>query len=158
MLLLFSDIVLLAHRSQETPFAISFELKLKGLLVEDGDSYDVIGERDDALTLHSGKKSIVLTSPTKDLWIEDISSAVKHDVKNRLDLPPILSENEQRISMGGCDVAMDETQSRERRKLSPLQVCWYRKTSLSIRQIYNVSRLFNIIITNVVMVIVRNVH
>ncbi|PIO72925.1 PH domain protein [Teladorsagia circumcincta] len=122
---------------------LEFDTATQGLLtqpnrVEDGDSYDVIGERDDAFTLHLGKKSIVLTSPTKDQWIEDISSAVKHDVKNRLDLPPILSENEQRISMGGCDVAVDETQPKERRKLSPLQVCWYRKTSLSIRQIYNI--------------------
>ncbi|KAK5983274.1 FERM domain-containing protein [Trichostrongylus colubriformis] len=138
MLLLFSDEVLLAHRSQDTPFAIGVELKLKGLLVEDGDSYHVIGERDDAFTLHLGKKSIVLASPSKDQWIEDISSAVKHDVKNRLDLPPILSENEQRISMSGCEVAVDEIQSKERRKLSPLQVCWYRKTSLSIQQVYDI--------------------
>lgn len=94
MLLLFSDEVLLAHRSQETPFAINIELKLKGLLVrgsllapvsnainwmslliyavqvEDGDSYNVIGQRDDAFTLHLGKKSFVLASPAKDLWIE----------------------------------------------------------------------------------------
>ncbi|XGW32551.1 hypothetical protein V3C99_017253 [Haemonchus contortus] len=138
MLLLFSDEVLLAHRSQETPFAINLELKLKGLLVEDGDSYNVTGKRDDAFTLHLGKKSIVLASPSKDQWIEDISSAVKHDVKNRLELPPILSENEQRISMSGCDVAVDEAQSKERRKLSPLQVCWYRKTSLNIQQIYDI--------------------
>ncbi|WKY16279.1 hypothetical protein Q1695_001171 [Nippostrongylus brasiliensis] len=40
------------------------------------------------------KMMIHLTSPAKDHWIEDISSAVKHDVKNRLDLPPIVSEND----------------------------------------------------------------
>ncbi|WKY16179.1 hypothetical protein Q1695_001118 [Nippostrongylus brasiliensis] len=138
LLLLFSDEVLLAHRAQESPFAINIELKLKGLLVEDGDSYNIVGQRDDAFTLHLAKKSIVLASPAKDQWIEDISSAVKHDVKNRLDLPPIVSENDQRNSTSKCDAVNEDLQTKERRKLSPLQVCWYRKATLSIHQIYDI--------------------
>ncbi|VDL70469.1 unnamed protein product [Nippostrongylus brasiliensis] len=75
----------------------------------------------------------LLTQPNR-----DISSAVKHDVKNRLDLPPIVSENDQRNSTSKCDAVNEDLQTKERRKLSPLQVCWYRKATLSIHQIYDI--------------------
>ncbi|KAE9413002.1 hypothetical protein Angca_009419, partial [Angiostrongylus cantonensis] len=146
MLLLFSDEVLLAHRSQATPFAINVELKLKGLLVEDGDSYEVTGKRNDAFTLHYGRKSIVLASPAKERWIEASSffsdfSAVKQHVKNRFELPSITTESDHRFPDLGRDIkggTVNELQAKERRRLSPLQVCWYRKTTLGIHQIYDI--------------------
>ncbi|VDM62305.1 unnamed protein product [Angiostrongylus costaricensis] len=119
MLLLFSDEVLLAHRSQATPFAINVELKLKGLL--DGDSYEVTGKRSDAFTLHFGRKSIVLASPDKERWIEaKMTSAVS---------------GSSVVHLGGT---VDELQAKDRRRLSPLQVCWHRKTTLGIHQIYDI--------------------
>ncbi|EYC00500.1 hypothetical protein Y032_0115g505 [Ancylostoma ceylanicum] len=138
MLLLFSDEVLLAHRSSETPFAISVELKLKGLLVEEGDSFNVTGERDDVFTLHLGKKSIILASPAKEEWVKDISTAVKEDVRNRLDLPSLKIENHARNSTMENGEPVDELQVKDRRKLSPLQVCWHRKTTLNINQIHDI--------------------
>ncbi|KAK6766781.1 hypothetical protein RB195_026201 [Necator americanus] len=139
MLLLFSDAVLLAHRSTDTPFAISVELKLKGLLVEDGDSFNVTGQRDDVFTLHMGKKSVILLSPAKDDWVKDISTAVKEDVRNRLDLPSIQIDNHERNSTMENGEPLDDAQAKDRpKKLTPLQVCWHRKSTLNIHQIHDI--------------------
>lgn len=104
LLLLTSDRLLFAHRTPgDTPFSIHGEVKLKGLLIEDGDTYGVTG-KDNAVTLHSGDKSIVMVTPNREEWVEvhnssrifsrlqDISTAVKQAAKTRLELPPLQLE------------------------------------------------------------------
>ncbi|ETN81427.1 hypothetical protein NECAME_08501 [Necator americanus] len=138
MLLLFSDAVLLAHRSTDTPFAISVELKLKGLLVEDGDSFNVTGQRDDVFTLHMGKKSVILLSPAKDDWVKDISTAVKEDVRNRLDLPPIQIDNHERNSTMENGEPLDDAQAKDRpKKLTPLQIVEVSQSGYLLRKLRN---------------------
>lgn len=69
-MLLTSDRLLFAHRiSGDPPFSIHAEIKLKGLLIEDGDTYGVTG-KENVVTLHSGDKSIVIVTPNKEEWVE----------------------------------------------------------------------------------------
>uniref|UniRef100_A0A1I7XFW8 PH domain-containing protein n=1 Tax=Heterorhabditis bacteriophora TaxID=37862 RepID=A0A1I7XFW8_HETBA len=108
------------------------------LSATDGDSYNLISHRDDIITMHSGDKSIVIATPAKDNWMEDISTAVKQAAKCRFEIPPLNLEKKEENDMDGINGSKTVEQESSRSKLSPLQVCWHRRTTIGIKDVHRI--------------------
>ncbi|PAV65410.1 hypothetical protein WR25_19323 [Diploscapter pachys] len=119
ILILCTDCILFAHRTQKS-FVLNANLKLKGLLLDEGDSCHLLGDlAENAITLHSEGKSIVIVTQQHFEWMRDINEAVKAAAKSRILIPAI---------------DIDKSSSEEVSELdsgSVLYVLWHRKVSIS---------------------------
>ncbi|CAB3410326.1 unnamed protein product [Caenorhabditis bovis] len=136
IMILCTDRILFGHRGQNLDgniFTIHAEIKLKGLMVEEGDTYNVMNGDDNVITLHNADSSIVLSAPDRALWIEDITTAIKNAARTKIDLPSLVIEkkDENDIDISKVFMADDVPTT----KLTPLQVAWYRKCSFGRKDV-----------------------
>ncbi|CAI5455504.1 unnamed protein product [Caenorhabditis angaria] len=137
VMILCSDRILFGHRGVNLDgnfFTVHAELKLKGLMVEEGDTYKVMDNNENVITLHNADISIVISAPDRASWIEDITEAIKEAARSKSDLPSLVMEKKEE-----CDIDMVKALIPEESpmsKLSPLQICWYRKCSFGKKDTY----------------------
>lgn len=104
------------------------------------------GEKD-VITLHNADISIVFAAPDRASWIEDITEAIKNAARAKIDLPSLVMErkeendidsendikNQHVFCFSVTKVLLPEESPVS--KMSPLQICWYRKCSFGRKDV-----------------------
>ncbi|CAD6187522.1 unnamed protein product [Caenorhabditis auriculariae] len=138
VMILCTDRILFAHRihsADGNSFSVHAEVKLKGLMIDEGDTYNVMSDEKGVITLHSADKSIVFSTTDRSVWMEDITAAVKGAARAKIDLPSIVMDRREDSDIEGAKSSFYEDIHTS--KLSPLLICWHRKCSFGLRDINN---------------------
>ncbi|EGT29970.1 hypothetical protein CAEBREN_13907 [Caenorhabditis brenneri] len=136
IMVLCSDRILFGHRGPNLDgnfFTVHAEFKLKGMMIDEGDTYKVMDGEKDVITLHNADISIVFAAPDRASWIEDITEAIKNAARAKIDLPSLVMEKKEENDIDMTKVLLPDESPVS--KMSPLQICWYRKCSFGRKDV-----------------------
>uniref|UniRef100_A0A915PDZ1 PH domain-containing protein n=1 Tax=Setaria digitata TaxID=48799 RepID=A0A915PDZ1_9BILA len=148
IVILFSDSLLFAYRSQADGFIRNAFLPLRAMTVEEGDVLHVVTDPTICLTIRAFNLIFLLSSDctrVRDLWLDELKKAIQNAKHSKIENLPLLesfvimedSFNDKSMQSCGMPDAMAGLGAKvlTTASCSTLDICWHRHATLGINAV-----------------------